>query len=355
MLNIACNEAITTVSNIYLDKIWKENPEYIRRFYDNLETNIKLSQETEYIIKNRIKSDDIEIAQTSSRAKSLDSFCEKLSRKKYKKPFDEITDFSGVRVVYLYASDRAKIEKIIEEEFDVIEKVDKAHGDENTFGYGALHYLVKIPDAHAGARYNELKNKVCEIQVRTILQDAWAVVAHHLSYKQESDVPKILQRKLNALSGLFETADDQFENIKIARGKYQSDTQDSIGRGEEYEFIEEANVDNLSAYLASKFPDRTHRGIEGVADLLHELKNYGFTTLSSIDSMINSSIDAVYAEEEAYPPSLDGEDETDVKTRYSTIGLARTALVFMSEEYLNNEWDDSRSKQIEEFRHLVKT
>jgi ppGpp synthetase/RelA/SpoT-type nucleotidyltranferase len=60
-------------------------------------------------------------------------------------------------------------------------------------------------------RYDDLKKLVCEIQVRTVLQDAWAIIDHHLSYKQESDVPKILRRKLNSLAGLVETAHDQFD------------------------------------------------------------------------------------------------------------------------------------------------
>jgi len=177
----------------YLNEAWEKHPDYVRRFYDNFELNKKLCDEVEYTLSTEIQKEEIEIAQITSRAKTLESFCEKISRKSYSNPFDEITDFSGVRVVYLYSIHKNQIEKIIEREFEVIEKVDKVLVDDNVFGYGALHYLIKIKNTHAGARYEELKNKVCEIQVRTILQDAWAVVAHHLSYKQESDVPKELR------------------------------------------------------------------------------------------------------------------------------------------------------------------
>jgi len=192
----------------YLNEAWEKHPSYIRRFFDNFDVNKKLCHEVEYILSTEIAKKEIEIAQITSRAKTLESFCEKITRKSYNNPFDEITDFSGVRVVYLYSVNKVQIEKIIEKEFEVVEKVDKVLVNENVFGYGALHYLVKIKNTHAGARYDDLKNKICEIQVRTILHDAWAVVAHHLSYKQESDVPKELRRKLNALCGLFETAYD---------------------------------------------------------------------------------------------------------------------------------------------------
>ena len=201
----------------FLDKTWKENPNLIRRYHDRLEIHERLCDEIKYILDKRISTSAIEIGHITSRVKSLSSFCEKTNRKKYSNPIEEITDLSGVRVVYLYISDKEKLEKIIESEFLIVEKVDNIKDqDVELFGYGALHYIVSLREHHAGARYEDLKTACCEIQIRTILQDAWAIVAHHLSYKQESDIPKELRRKLNALSGLFETADDQFEAINLA-------------------------------------------------------------------------------------------------------------------------------------------
>lgn len=334
----------------YLSKVWNENPSYIRRYYDNLKTNEKLCQEVSYILSVEIEKAKIEIAQISSRTKSLESFCEKISRKGYQNPFNDVTDFAGVRVVYLYSASRPYIERIIEREFEIVEKVDKNISDEDRFGYGALHYIVKIRNSHAGARYDELKNMICEIQVRTILQDAWALVAHHLSYKQESDAPQELRRKLNALSGLFETADDQFETIRNFRRTYQDKLQKTILTGNSLNNIEEANIDSLEAYLKSRFPERDHHGRNGVAELLDDLKNHELMTLSDIDTMINAVIDAVLAEEAKYPPS----NEDQVEALYSTIGLVRTALVFTSEEYLKNTFGNKRITQIKEFKHLIK-
>lgn len=341
----------------HLNKVWKDNPEHIRRYYDNLDTNEKLCREVEYIIKTKIKKAEIEVAQVSSRAKTLESFCEKIYRKNYNHPFDEISDFAGVRIVYLYSENRQNIEAIIEQEFDIVEKIDKSLTDEDKFGYDALHYLVKIRNNHAGARYDELKNKACEIQVRTILQDAWALVAHHLSYKQESDVPKELRRKLNALSGLFETADDQFQNIRNARRLYQSEVREAISSGYDLPDQEEANIDSLETYLASKFPGRNHNGRDGIAELLQALKSQGYSTLSDINSMIEASIEAVYAQESKYPPSkINDEFDNDEisETQYSTVGLLRTALVFMSEDYLRKLFSNERFEQVQEFRHLIK-
>ncbi len=331
-----------------LDNVWQENPSYIRRFYDNLKTNEKLCQEVSYTIKTELNKTNINIAQITSRVKTLESFCEKITRKKYPSPFDDVTDFAGVRIVYLYSTDRAHIEKIIEDTFDVIEKVDKTNTDDDKFGYGALHYLIKIRSNLIGARYDELREKTCEIQIRTILQDAWALVAHHLSYKQESDIPKELRRKLNALSGLFETADDQFESIRHIRTNYQEKLQPLLTQGVITE-TEEANVDSLNAYLSSRFPDRRNSDLESIASLLDDLKSHGFLTLHDIDSMINAAIDAVLAEENKYPPMGDDDEPTD----YASVGVARVALCFMSEKYLSN-WSDTRIENVNEFRHLIK-
>lgn len=199
-----------------ISKTWEERPDIIRSFIEARPQYEQLCAEVAYILKKRLDDGSIEYSAVTSRAKTLKSFAEKISRKQYESPLSDITDLAGVRVVYLYKADRHLIEKIIETEFDVIEKVDKVEEQEaDRFGYGALHYLVHLGRKSSGARYDDLKGLICEIQVRTVLQDAWAIIDHHLVYKQESDVPKVLKRKLNSLSGLFETADDQFDRVRV--------------------------------------------------------------------------------------------------------------------------------------------
>jgi ppGpp synthetase/RelA/SpoT-type nucleotidyltranferase len=202
-----------------------------------------------------IASKGIDVAHTTSRAKTLNSFLEKLSRKSYGNPFDEITDLAGVRVVCLYRSDIPRLEAIVNSEFAVIEKVDKLRNmSENEFGYGAVHYVVKLGSEARGARYDDLKNLVCEIQLRTVLQDAWAIIDHHLVYKQESDVPSVLLRKLNGLSGLFETADDSFDTIRKDREHYLQEVTKSAASNETF-LKNELNKDTLLSFLKWKFPD----------------------------------------------------------------------------------------------------
>lgn len=335
-----------------LNSIWKERPEIIRGYYDMLPTHQRLCDEVEYILAKKIKSLGIEIGHVSSRAKTLASFCEKIHRKLYLKPLEEITDLSGVRIVFLYASDKEKLEQLVEDEFDVLEKVDKLsdQGFEK-FGYGALHYIVKLKELHAGARYDDLREVRCEIQIRTILQDAWAIVAHHLSYKHEDDIPKELKRKLHALSGLFETADDQFERINYSRIEYQNKVKESIKSNFELSLDVDVNLDNLLGYISWKFPDREESSAEAAAELLEELNRFGYTTLKSIDEVVDRTLDAISTREIKYPPySEDGEGVM----RLVGVGVIRNALEFVNQEYYDFLNSAGRDLTVDEFFHMVK-
>jgi len=338
--------------NDELDIIWKEKPEFIRQYYDLYSNYVKLCDEIKYTLALKLDLAKLEYAQIVSRVKSLDSFCEKIFRKNYLEPFRQITDIAGVRLVYLYPSDLKYVEDIVEREFEIIEKIDKVSiGDEDKFGYGAIHYLVKIKLNNSGARYDDLKNFISEIQVRTILQDAWANVAHHLSYKQESDIPKELRRKLNALAGLFETADDQFNNLRKAREEYQQKIKDSIPNKRKGMLDEEVNFDNIIGYMNWKFPDRKQDNYETVSILLEELKIYKYLKLSMIDSMIDCSLNAVKALEQKYPPT---DKETQLPTVYSAVGIVRSALSFTNSDYRNKIFSGKLLEQRKEFLHLLK-
>ena len=338
------------IHNNATDKIWDDQPDVIRKFLDLRPNHEKLCEEVTYIIKKLLQTNDLEYSAITWRAKKIDSFCDKLGRKKYEDPFKDVTDLAGVRIVYLYGSDKGTIESLIEREFKVLEKVDKIEEESpEQFGYGALHYLVHLGKKSSGARYDDLKDLVCEIQVRTILQDAWAIVAHHLSYKQESDVPVKLRRKLNALSGLFETADDRFIQLRDERVKYSEEVKDDISKDEAKSLNKKLNLDNLSAYLGWRFPGKEteNKGtVELLPDLMEESQRCGYKTLADLNNMVARTEDAIKAYEKKYPPEPSG--------RYLPIGVVRVGMRFENEAWRKEFYSGSKLKQIEEFLKLVK-
>lgn len=334
------------------DQVWENNPDVIRTFLDMRPRFEKLAEEVAYILEKYVRASGIEYAAITYRTKELESFCEKIVRKNYTEPLKEITDIAGVRIVYLYLSDCSKLETLIENEFHVVEKIDKVSREgPEYFGYGALHYLVTLGKKSTGARYDDLKNLVCEIQIRTILQDGWAIVAHHLSYKQESDVPKQLRRKLNALSGLFETADDQFDRLREDRLVYSKEIKTQINKRKK-EFLEsEINLDNLIEFLNWKLPDRKSNDRESVAVLFKEITSLGYTKLDELDSAISRARNAFEAYEAKYPPFVLGTRE---ETTFSQVGVVRVSLEIISDDFLERRPAPKIKKtRIAEFRHLV--
>ncbi|KPL00859.1 MAG: hypothetical protein AMJ91_02980 [candidate division Zixibacteria bacterium SM23_73_3] len=336
-----------------LGRFWKDQPHVIRAFLDRRPLFQKLAEEVAYMLAKGVEARATEYSHITHRAKTLQSFCDKLLRKGYKNPLSDVTDLAGVRIVYLYTSDHATIEEVIEDHFIVIERSDKvADSEAEQFGYGAIHYLVKLGKKASGARYDDLKDLVCEIQVRTILQDAWAIVAHHLSYTQETDVPKPLRRKLNALSGLFETADDQFNGIKEERANYSSAIAERIQKDSPGILKQEINLDNLVAYLHWKLPDREAASLAAASSLLRELDAAECHTIAQIDDAISRSMDAIRAYEENAPPS---DEETGKYEAYAQVGVVRVALSLVDEDYLGKRRMSKQFKdEIRTYRHLLK-
>lgn len=281
------------IESTELLKVWEERPDVIRRFLKERPQYEQLCAEMAYILQKRLSEAGIEFSAVIHRAKSLESFAEKIIRKEYKDPFTEITDVAGVRVVYLYTSDFPKIEQIISSEFAVIEKVDKIkeQGAEK-FGYGAIHFVVTLGQKSSGARYDDLKGLKCEIQVRTVSQDAWAIIDHHLEYKQESSVPEILRRKLNRLSAFFEDADETFDRIRAEREEYLRQIESKLNKKKEF-LDQEINLDTVRAFLKWKFPDKVIESYEGqLSQLLGIISIKKYPKLEHIDKVLSSTTEA---------------------------------------------------------------
>ncbi len=242
------------VSGVAVPDVWRERTEIIYEFLARQTDYEQLCLEVAYVLKRKLKEKGIEVSSITYRAKDLNSFLEKLSRKFYKDPFKEITDFAGVRVVCLYSSDLHRIEEVIRQEFEVIEKVDKyKENSSDRFGYMAVHFLVKLGDEFSGARYDHLKNLVCEIQTRTILQHAWALIDQHLVYKKKSSVPEELRQRIIQLSKVLEEADRQVEMIRQIRMEYIKSLKEA--QSQDAFLSQEINIDSFRAFCERAFPN----------------------------------------------------------------------------------------------------
>jgi len=149
-----------------------------------------------------------------------------------------ITDLIGVRIVCPFIEDLQTVEALIEEHFEVVETERKGHTTFKEFSYESTHLLIKVPTDIREKR-GSAGCEVAEIQIRTILQDAWAEVEHELVYKAEFnpfDTP--MKRKLAAVNASLSLADIIFQEIRL----YQKELNSQLGRRREtfYQKIEEA-------------------------------------------------------------------------------------------------------------------
>lgn len=150
------------------------------------------------------------------RIKSIKSFLEKVERKSYVDPLNDVEDICGIRIICYYQSDIKKIQEIILSEFLISENQNKEELLQATeFGYRSTHFIAQIKkDWTRAPNYRNLDTLKFEVQVRTVLMHSWAEIEHKLSYKSEMQIPKELRRKFSRISAKLEEADEQFEEIK---------------------------------------------------------------------------------------------------------------------------------------------
>jgi putative GTP pyrophosphokinase len=150
-----------------------------------------------------------------------------------------ITDLVGIRVICPFIEDLEAAEGIIRECFEVVETERKGSGyNFKEFGYESTHLLIKVPPSVV-EKYGKCGCGLVEVQIRTILQDAWAEVEHELVYKAEfTPFDDPMKRKLAAVNASLSLADTIFQEIR----SYQRQLNGELGKRRDsfFQKIEEA-------------------------------------------------------------------------------------------------------------------
>jgi putative GTP pyrophosphokinase len=154
----------------------------------------------------------------------------------------------GIRIICLFIEELKIVENFIEKNFNIMEVDRKVHNKYSEFGYESTHLLIKIPDDILRVRGNT-GCEVAEIQIRTILQDAWAEVEHELYYKARfNPIDMPMKRKLASVNASLALADFVFQDIRDHQKKYGSQT--DLRRHTFYDKIEES----IDTMLISDLP-----------------------------------------------------------------------------------------------------
>ena len=80
---------------------------------------------------------------------------------------------------------------------------------------GKMRAKIVLNAAHrtGGTRRSPQPVKL-EIQIRSILQHAWAEIEHDLCYKNSTPLPRKIKRRMYRLAGVLELADKEFSAVK---------------------------------------------------------------------------------------------------------------------------------------------
>jgi GTP pyrophosphokinase len=274
-----------------------------------------LKQEVRYVLEQEIADKQLKVHAIEDRIKTLESVLAKAEGKALSDPLRELIDIVGVRVVVLFRSDLPALDEIIRRSFNVITVDDKLTSGDG-LGYASVHYECQMRSEYSGPRYRRIGGITFEVQVRTICMHAWAVISHYLDYKGEWDVPDHLKRALNALSGLFYVADNEFE--VVARAKVEH-TRGADRSGKIGQTSERVDLDTVMSYLKRRFPDREQVEPGSVSAFVQDIVEAGYETIAELDEAISK-----------------GEEQSKsrpVSQLYSALATARLQLAYANDDY----------------------
>ena len=192
----------------------------ILQHYDRERSNFQeLGALAEGLIKSMLVQKNLPVHSVSHRCKERDSLARKLNKPdKHYATLDDLTDISGVRVITYFDEDVDQLAHLIEQLFavDTSNSIDKRKLLElNSFGYQSLHFIVSLSSERCHLPENQrFAGRRFEIQIRSILQHAWAEIEHDLGYKSEEEVSDKIRRRFARVAGLLELADAEFTAIR---------------------------------------------------------------------------------------------------------------------------------------------
>ncbi|MCF8082314.1 MAG: GTP pyrophosphokinase [Deltaproteobacteria bacterium] len=187
---------------------------------------------------------------TKTRVKDPDHLIEKIIRKKLREPHLDITlgnytqlipDLAGVRALHLFKEKWQRIHDFIFQTWDLQKPpvANVCEGDFKTFirrfkekgclihkhpfGYRSVHYLVTFSPS-------KMESTIVEVQVRTLLEEAWSEIDHLIRYPYGND-KKALVPYLLFLNRLLGNADEMGSLIKLLNDHMENTAQGFESKG----------------------------------------------------------------------------------------------------------------------------
>ncbi len=254
--------------------------------------------------------------QIKHRVKDFEGYLQKLNLNEAGRPtIDRIEDLMGIRIVCPFLDDLGVAERLLSARFDITE-VDKKYERHSfrEFGYDATHLLLDLQDRNVEHPLPCVP-AVCEIQLRTILQDAWAEVEHELIYKSDWPIPTYqIKRKLAALNANLTLSDIIFQELRefqreilrkqtkrrsladdsvrlLSNGDIHSELFHADGNARAHDDLEKVIIDALNAHSEESYDTAISlytralemTEVESVRSILRNHRGMAYLSLGKVD------------------------------------------------------------------------
>jgi ppGpp synthetase/RelA/SpoT-type nucleotidyltranferase len=174
-----------------------------------------------HAIRARLRDDGLNHHTVQSRVKDPVSVRGKLDRLtadgrfKYEHGLEQLDDLIGVRVIMFLEPDIADVATALKGQFNCREDDDKTSSQRRNgqIGYAGRHLILEVPAENVPVGCQAYIGERFEVQIRTVLQHAWAAFEHDIRYKGLAESNAEVDRAFTMASTLIELADAQFSAI----------------------------------------------------------------------------------------------------------------------------------------------
>ena len=229
----------------------------------------------------------------TGRTKSLASYAAKAARTVdgvpvYPDPLRDITDQVGIRVITYVHSDVQAVVDLLADQVEVHDDRDLGEetASEGRFGYASRHLLIGAPtDLRGRPGSAAMQERQAQVQIRTVLQHAWAEFEHDIRYKgsiPEQHVPEF-DRRFTLAAGLLELADREFSAI---RDRLREGTPDGVVEAEDDD--PRLSPRDLAAFLAGQYPDAGWSRTDHYAWVARVVLELGITSLQDLGEALRA-------------------------------------------------------------------
>jgi len=230
------------------------------------------------LIASMLDESGINYLTVDGRAKAIASFAEKANRAEggrllYPQPLTDIGDQLGVRVITYVRDDVEAVAALLAEQLTVRDDRDfgELTASQGRFGYASRHLQV------------EVEERLVQVQLRTVLQHAWAEFEHDIRYKGTvpAEHASEFDRRFTLAAGLLELADQEFsairDRLRDAEPSESTDDDPRIAPSE------------LAAFLAGQYDDAGWSRSDHYAWISRLLLELGVTTLVELADLLRST------------------------------------------------------------------